>query len=413
MMAGQGSVNPTMTECGDWTRGIFTAEQSFQCPPCTATLDKTCLIVDHLSTLNDVLFYAELELRELPTPNGNVSLTSLADEDLCMPHDGEGTFKQAVALVHQLLKTHSCIHHVYIHRGLFITHAPLICDALKRNLSTKVLNIDFRKTIFSRDLDSEFDYLKHLDEWECSHSELSSALSIILRGCSSLTTLEVGELQMKRNMATAFVAALKENLTLKELSIHGSVICEAERDQFAQYLSHNVSLTTLSVTADDVSKRNCFIWMAEGLLVNSTIRNVRLNNVLFDEDNAMMAARIFAENDAIRIFNVVYLPYTLSLAPSTDHGFWLMPLSNNETLEELGLPFSIWNSLQWVGFFSVVAKKQNLKKLTVALHATDHHYLPELCAALRETGAEDKVSLGTYFVYNNLNLVHSQGILGR
>ncbi|XP_075725745.1 uncharacterized protein LOC142767609 [Rhipicephalus microplus] len=410
-MAGRDGFNAGMAAGECWMQGVLTKTPLDQLPPCTATPDNTCQIVDHLSKLNQFLFYAELELRELPTQNGNLSLTSFADEGLCMPHDGEGRFKQAVALVHQLLKTHSCIHHVYIHRRLFITHAPLICDALKRNLSTKVLNIDLKKTIFGLDLCSDCDDVEQLDESECSCSKLSSALSIILRDCSSLNTLEVGELQMKRKMATAFVAALKENLTLKELSIHGSVICEAERDQFAQYLCHNVSLTVLSITADNVSKRNCFLWMAVGLLVNNTIRNVRLNNVLFDQDNVMMAARIFAENDTIRIFNMVYLAHTFSRAPSTDYGLWLAPLSNNETLEELGLPFSIWNSLQWVGFFSVIARKQNLKKLTVALKVTDYRYLPELCAALRETGAEDKVSLGTHFVDGILNLVQSRALL--
>lgn len=411
-MAGLDGFDPAMAERGDWSRGVFTSAPFDQLPPCTATPENTCQIVDHISTLNEILFCAELELRELPTPSGHVSLTSLAEEDLCMPHDAEWTFKQAVALVHQLLKTHSCVHHVHIHRGLFAAHAPLICDALKCNLSARALNIDFRRTIFNRDLDPDFDHVEHRDESERSEQrscdELPSALSIVLRDCPSLTTLEVAELQMKHGMATAFVAALKGNRTLKELSIHGSVVCEAERDQFARYLSETVSLTALSVTADDASKRNCFNWMAEGLLVNNTIRNVRLNNVQFDQENAVLAARIFAENETIRIFNLVYLPHTLYLTPSTDYGFWLAPLSNNETMEELGLPFSIWNSQQWVDFFSAASRKRSLKKLTVALHATDHRYLPALCGALREIGAEEKVSLGTYFVYHNLNLIHSK-----
>ncbi|KAH8033292.1 hypothetical protein HPB51_008790 [Rhipicephalus microplus] len=44
-------------------------------------------IVDHLSALNEVLFYAELELRELPTLSGHASLTSLAEEGMCKAHD--------------------------------------------------------------------------------------------------------------------------------------------------------------------------------------------------------------------------------------------------------------------------------------------------------------------------------------
>ncbi|KAH7984860.1 hypothetical protein HPB51_026909 [Rhipicephalus microplus] len=46
--------------------------------------------------------------------------------------------------------------------------------------------------------------------------------------------------------------------------------------------------------------------------------------------------------------------------------------------------------------------------MTVAFHATDHCYLPALCVSLQESGAEDKVSCETDFVYENMNLIHSR-----
>ncbi|XP_072140158.1 uncharacterized protein [Dermacentor andersoni] len=399
-----------MAERGDSTQAGSTCEAFDQLPLCTATSENTCQIVNHLSTLNELLFHAELEVRELPAPCGQLSLASLAEKDLCMPYDPEKAVKQAIALVHRLLMSHSCIQHVHIHHGLFAVYAPLVCDALKRNRSTRIINIDFRETVFYEDLDVAFSSAHHVEELEHSGEEscdeLSSALSTVIRVCPSLTTLKIPEVRMKGGMAAAFVAVLKKNVTLEELSVHGSVICEGGRDQFAQYLRDSTSLTTLSITADGVTRRNCFNWMAEGLIVNKVIKNVYLNNVLFDEENAGLAARIFTENKIIQSFNIVYPPRTLT--PRTDHNFWCAPLSNNETLEELSLPFGIWSSAQWVDFFWTVSKKHSLKKLTVLVHPTSRCHLGELCKALKESGAEEKVSLGTYFVYYNMDLIYSK-----
>ncbi|KAL3186136.1 hypothetical protein MRX96_028259 [Rhipicephalus microplus] len=92
-MAGLNGFYPTMALYGGLdARDLF--------PPYKAMSDHTCQIVDYLSALNEVLFYAELELRELPTLSGYASLRSLAEEGLCIPHDAEMTFKQAVAVVH-------------------------------------------------------------------------------------------------------------------------------------------------------------------------------------------------------------------------------------------------------------------------------------------------------------------------
>ncbi|XP_049514969.1 uncharacterized protein LOC119432967 isoform X2 [Dermacentor silvarum] len=412
MAAGAPVFDPVLAERGDATQVPFASAAFEQLPPCTATSESTCQIVDHLSTLNELLFHAELELRELSAPYGQLSLASLAEMNPDIPRDSQQTVNQAVALVHRLLKTHSCVLHVHIHHRVFAFHEALICDALKCNPSTRLLSIDFRAYAITQDLDDVFCSLKHLQELEClSHGvrdDVSSALPTVVRVCKSLTTLKIAELCMTGRTAKPFVAALKGASTLKELSVHGSVICEAGRGQFAQYLRDTTSLTTLSVAADELSRRNCFNWMAEGLLVNKTIKKVRLNNVLFDQENAEWAGRIFTGNAVIRSFSVVYLPPVLSLQPSTDYNFWYAPLSTNETLEELSLPFSIWNSAQWVDFFWTASRKPSLKKLIISVHATDHRNLRDLCKALKESGAEDKVSLGTYFVYHDWDLMYSK-----
>ncbi|XP_037557183.2 uncharacterized protein LOC119433963 [Dermacentor silvarum] len=369
MAAGAPVFDPILAERGDATQVPFASAAFEQLPPCTATPGSTCQIVDNLSTLNELLFHAELELRELSAPYGQLSLASLAEMNPDIPRDSQQTVNQAVALVHRLLKTHSCVLHVHIHHRVFAFHEALICDALKCNPSTRLLSIDFRAYVITQDLDDVFCSLKHLQELEClAHGvrdDVSSALLTVFRVCKSLTTLKIAELCMTGRTAKPFVASLKGASTLKELSVHGSVICEAGRGQFAQYLRDTTSLTTLSVAADELSRRNCFNWMAEGLLV-------------------------------------------LSLQPSTDYNFWYAPLSTNETLEELSLPFSIWNSAQWVDFFWTASRKPSLKKLIISVHATDHRNLRDLCKALKESGAEDKVSLGTYFVYHDWDLMYSK-----
>lgn len=201
-------------------------------------------------------------------------------------------------------------------------------------------------------------------------SGLSFLLSTAISVSTSLRTLKLAELHMTGTTAKTFVAALKGNSTLKELSIQGFVICEAGKHEFAPYLRVNTSLTTLSIAADESSRQNCFKLMAEGVLVNKTIKNMQLYNVLFDEENARLAGRIFAENPVIRCFKLVYLLEALLLQPDTDYNFWYGPLSNIDTLEELRIPLSIWDTAQWVDFF-ITSMKASLKKLTLSVHATN------------------------------------------
>ncbi|KAL3251769.1 hypothetical protein MRX96_000436 [Rhipicephalus microplus] len=80
IMAGLNGFYPTMAQYGGLdARDLF--------PAYKAMSDDTCHIVDHLTALNEVLFHAEYELRELPTLSGHASLTSLAEEGMCKAHD--------------------------------------------------------------------------------------------------------------------------------------------------------------------------------------------------------------------------------------------------------------------------------------------------------------------------------------
>ncbi|KAL1477298.1 hypothetical protein MTO96_035845 [Rhipicephalus appendiculatus] len=410
-MATADCANPALVEGGDSVDSSFTNVVFENVLPCTATAESTCQLVDHLSMLNEVLFCADIELRETPDTCGQLSLASFADKDAHIQHDA-GKTSQAISLFLRLLKAHACIDHVKIHYDLLAAYGPLICDALKSSHSIRALRIDIRGSVVNKYVDDALISMERLEELEClalvSWDELWFSLPNVVRIQSSLTILKIAELRLRGSRARALVAALNENSTLKELSIHGSVICAAGRGEFAQYLKVNTSLISLSIGADDVSRINCFTWMAEGLLVNNGIENVNLTNILFDRVNAQLAAQIFSENTIIRSFKVMYCPQALSVQPGTDYNLWHAPLSNNDTLEELSLPFSIWNPAQWADFFWTAAGKASLKKIDVFVHLIAHRHLPALCRVLKDSGAEQKVSLGTYFVRHNVDLLYSK-----
>ncbi|XP_075533740.1 uncharacterized protein LOC142566745 isoform X1 [Dermacentor variabilis] len=401
--------NLTLAERGGLTEDSRASARLDNLLRCTATPKSTCQLQDHLKKVNDLLFYAKLELRELPALCGQLGLVSLEEKYLYMPWGQESIFHQAIALAYQILKTHPCVLHVHIGRDVFSSNGLLICDALKFNRSTRALNIDFRRSVANHNLGDVFCSLKQLEELECLapglSDELSSALSTVVRVSTSLMSLKVAELCMTGSTARAFVAGLKENTTLKELSMHGSVIREAGPEEFAQYLRENTSLTKLSVTSDGADSRNSSNWIAEGLLYNKAIKTVNLNNVQFDQENARLTARTFAENRVIRSFNLVLCSPPL-FEPSIDYSSWYAPLCNSETLEELSLPMFIWNTAQWVEFFWVASKKDTLKKLSISDLPTANRDMHVLCKVLKESGAEEKVSFGTYFVDSNLDLIY-------
>lgn len=105
--------------------------------------------------------------------------------------------------------------HVYICHDVFASNGPLICDALKFNRWTRLLNIDFRGCVVNQDLNNVFCSLKQLEELECLApglcDELSSALSTVARVSTSLMSLKVAELCVIGSTVRVFVAALKEN----------------------------------------------------------------------------------------------------------------------------------------------------------------------------------------------------------
>lgn len=125
------------------------------CPllPCTTTPASPCQIVDHLSPLNELLVYAKLELRELPAPCGQLSLVSLAEENLFLQDHSCKSFNRVVALGCHLLKMHSCIQHIRIGHTL---SSFIFYEAFKWDTLTGLLKVDFREFVINEDADDDY-----------------------------------------------------------------------------------------------------------------------------------------------------------------------------------------------------------------------------------------------------------------
>ncbi|KAL1474135.1 hypothetical protein MTO96_038208 [Rhipicephalus appendiculatus] len=193
--------NPVLGEAGDAAERSFPNAVIDSLLPCTATPESSCELVDHLSMLNEVLFCAEVELRETPDRCGQLSLVSLADKEVHMLHNA-GKATQAVPLLYRLLKTHSCIDRVHIDNAMLSEYGQLIFDALKHSLSIRALSIDIRGSVANKYVDDALRSLERLEELEClalsSCDELWPSLPSIVRNRSSLTTLKIAELRHEK-----------------------------------------------------------------------------------------------------------------------------------------------------------------------------------------------------------------------
>lgn len=144
----------------------------------TATPDSPCQIVDHLSPLNDLLFYAKLELRELPAPCGQLSLVSLAEENVFLQDHSCKSFNRGVSLGRRLLKTHSCIQHIRI--GHTLSSLLMAYDAFKWDTSTGLLKVDFRECVINEDPDDDSFFTQQVEMLKRRVPGLCNGLSFLL-----------------------------------------------------------------------------------------------------------------------------------------------------------------------------------------------------------------------------------------
>ncbi|KAH6943566.1 hypothetical protein HPB50_024339 [Hyalomma asiaticum] len=409
-------------ECGHASTSCISGRPVHSQVSCTSRSEGTCQLVQHLPACNKWLLHNELQLRESTGKGGRLSLvacpspfpsTCTADE-LYHRH-------QADVLLNRLLKTHRCIGEIDLLRfphmsGAFDHTHKVLCDALSQNSSVRVLRMNFNHSQTHEDLCALLSSLDHIEQLECDHNgfckaPLPATLTALLRTTRALTTLKIPELRFNETQAGEFLLALIGNGTLKELSIreyeptsmHPSLL---SRSAFGKFLKTTLTLNTLTITIPAPSCysgiRNQWPRILEGLVGNTTIKNLSLESVMVDEECATLITKIFDQNKIIRTFHMTSKRERLFESRQTFDQFeamsecWLRTLVENDTLENVRLCFDIWTMEQWARFFCALIKKEKMR--TVEVTISDRALLPELCRMLSETGAEEVVSLGHCYI---------------
>ncbi|KAH9365006.1 hypothetical protein HPB48_017255 [Haemaphysalis longicornis] len=138
-------VSPTVLK---GLRGRFTGATLDYQLPCTAAEGKLCQIFDHLSTWNEFLCQASMQLRETTGTSGNVALVFRSLPQLT-PYPSREQLCEINTLVYWLLKTHRCLVYVEIK----VSCGPydhMLHEALQGNRHVRSLRLFWRVECLGR-----------------------------------------------------------------------------------------------------------------------------------------------------------------------------------------------------------------------------------------------------------------------
>ncbi|XP_075726055.1 uncharacterized protein LOC142767726 [Rhipicephalus microplus] len=410
VLSTKASLKDSSKECGvcltdlNEITGFFSGGTIDYASPCSATEQRACHIVRQLSLWNEVLSQTKMELRQSPRTRTGMTLMSvdnpyIVDHSLYMLH-------QAASLLHHLIKTHRCVTHFDIAMGRLNLYEQLLCDALCDNVSVETLKLQDtykQKHGPHRNFCAVIPTLQNLRHFECdSDAECRplflETLTALLK-TRSLESIRVPDLRMTREQAEAFLTALATCPSLGELSFNFGIVALASQEccaAFAVYLKSHTALTNVTFAGRDDVYSDGMRVVLRGVSENKTIARIEFRTALMQQDEYVEAVGdVLLRNATLRSVHVIPCPPHYDMGALYLHT-WLTALVGNETLQEITLPFYIWSSPQWAQFFQALSRKRHLRKVLVVGETEDAVYLREVCDALRESGAEDKVVFGPF-----------------
>ncbi|KAH6947020.1 hypothetical protein HPB50_016666 [Hyalomma asiaticum] len=124
---------------GPQWKGMFSGKAIDHASPCTATEDRACQIVRHLSALNEVLSEAKLKVMPDPTTPSRMTIASV-DNPYLRDHSLEMLYK-AVTLLCQVVKMHYCVTYIEVSITRLNLYGHLLCDALRVHKFVETLKL--------------------------------------------------------------------------------------------------------------------------------------------------------------------------------------------------------------------------------------------------------------------------------
>lgn len=369
--------------------------------PCTGTPDQLCQVINDLSVWNEVLCYAKLQLQEqCRAPGQQLALVSFDEPRSPEFSVDNQQVHRATTLASWLLKTHRCIAVLDVRDASQHTCEALVCSTPLKHTAVKVLKLNIERFMNQKILGESVSTLVGLEELDCSGNvelsfEFSQALCILLGSTNSLSALRVSGVLHERKGVIDLLNALQANTTLQKLSVTDSLAyCRA----FVDCLSTGCPLTDLTVVAFGHSWSLALEKVLGGLLTNTTITSVRLENFVVDQLCAQLILKVTATNPVLRSFDVVRTRCKVMSQTDSTCSWWVEEVSKNDTLEQLSLPLDIFSAEQWGEIFRLVATSKFLKIMNLQVEGQKDLSLGNVCRALMESGASKKVQFTTCVV---------------
>ncbi|KAH7949774.1 hypothetical protein HPB49_015221 [Dermacentor silvarum] len=369
--------------------------------PCTAAEGRTCQILSSVSVWNEALCQAKMELKQVPKTPGHLAVTSI--DGTCVRDHSIENLHRAATLLHWLLMEHRCITVVELSGCRLNIYEGLLCDALQQNTSVKKLNLREMGDLGPhKDICMAISCMTRLEELACDaisqcRETFASVLSILIRTTESLRVLHIANLRIVGKDGITFLTALSANSTITDISLHGVVATARRRDDsspFREYLKNTCTLTKLSISGYGVGLKNSLRDVFLGLFENKTVTAAHFKDVSLCAESCELVTRILQQDMVFLSLEVHFRSYEMDHLQATFDS-WLVSLKKNETVEELALPYHIWNQKQWESFFLAMRRKGLPKKVTIggSFAGVDQG----LCRAIMETGVEGNVLFANWF----------------
>ncbi|XP_070396636.1 uncharacterized protein [Dermacentor albipictus] len=383
--------------------------------PCTASENKTCQIVDKLSTWNELLHCSRFGLREMPKTAGQLSLINCSG---VLPTTGNVDalrMPQHPDLIGRLLRTHRCVACVDLTLCVAEMTSLAVLDTLRHSSGTKTVTLRFQDM---KSLDAAFEVIPSLTRIEelhcasCTRHEAPpqgfvAALWTLLQASSSLKSLYLSFFQLIGPVAdTLFTGLLLNKHKLKELYLLGSeIICDSYPYALNEYLATTTALKRLAVErANEVVQKA----LLEGMLKNRSIDNLLIGRLIENEENPGMVAALIRENTVISSLSIS-LRYDRAVGPLSVYGCWVPPLIKNDTLREVSFPLETFRPSEWASFIRALPNKENLKKVNINVEY-DHRQFLAVYAQVESLGLEEKVSVTFDSSACDVDLLHCKAI---
>ncbi|KAL1446785.1 hypothetical protein MTO96_028731 [Rhipicephalus appendiculatus] len=362
--------------------------------------DQVCLINDYIFICNELLFNIGMELRQ--QRGGSLSLVFFRpmDRDVMPPPDAD--LHRSNTFLRWLLRTHVCITSLELQYKWVTAHSQVFLEELPENCRLKKLRVQFPSVsgeTVQTDLATLLPRLRYLEELYCyvspSTDVLVAAVSTLLRATTRLTSLVFYACFENSQPPKILIDALAANTTLKSLEMWANWNTDEPPGTLGEYVRGNRLLTKLVLFGEESDREELLLDVA--LVSNSTLSALDIGSLCGGERTVRFLTKILAECTGLKKLTLGGLRDEYVNISEGTLARCVHALAENETLEELELPYSLWHSNNWITFFAFLPRNGHLKKLEVCNSCyRDYATQPPVLEALAKTDSSGRVSFGSY-----------------